>query len=83
MNLTTGDRSRYESFPSHLIPRTRLGRRVVGLYIVLFLCAQWPIVALANRDEPTVFGLPFLFVFLAVVYAAKILLLIYAARRQL
>lgn len=83
MHLTTNDRSRYREFRSHFVPRTRDGRLVLGLYL-LFLCfAEWPLLPLANRVEPTVLGFPFLFSYLTVVYAAKILVLIYAARRQL
>lgn len=83
MNLSSGDKSRYREFRSHLVPRTRVGRAVIIAFSVLFLCGQWPVTSLVNRDEPTIFGLPFFFVFLAGVYAAQIAVLIYGARRRL
>ena len=83
MSLTTGDQSRYAEYRSHFVPRTRTGRLVVGLFLLLFACAEWPILPLANRIDPTFLGMPFLFVYLAVIYAALIAVLIHAARRRL
>lgn len=83
MSLTTGDQSRYTEFRSHFVPRTPAGRFAVALYVLLFAFAEWPLLPFANRIEPTFLGFPFLFVYLAVVYAAKIGVLIYAARERL
>ena len=83
MSQTTGDHSRYREYPSHFLPRTVNGRLVVGAYLLLLLFAEWPLLPLANRIEPTVLGFPFLFVYLAVIYAAQIATLLYAAKRQL
>ncbi len=83
MSLTTGDQSRYREFRSHYLPRTAKGRGAVLLYIGAFAFAEWPLLPLANRIEPTVLGFPFLFAYLSVVYAAKLAVLIYAARQQL
>ena len=83
MNLTTGDQSRYREFRSHYLPRTARGRGAVLVYIVALMFAEWPLLPLANQIEPTVLGFPFLFVYLSVVYAAKLAVLIYAARQQL
>ena len=55
---------------------------VVG-YLLLLAFAEWPFMPLANRIEPTFLGFPFLFSYLAVIYVAKIVLLVYAARRHL
>jgi len=83
VSLTTGDQDRYRVFPSHYMPRTRTGRTVAGLYLALLLGAEWPLLPLANRIDPTVAGMPFLFVYLGVIYTVKVALLVYAARRQL
>ncbi len=83
MSLTTGDQSRYREFRSHYLPRTPSGRFTVAFYLVALAFAEWPLLPLANRIEPTVLGLPFLFVYLSVIYTAKVAVLIYAARQQL
>ena len=82
VSQTTGDHSRYHEYPSHFFPRTPQGQLAVGAYLVFLLFAEWPLLPLANRIEPTVLGFPFLFVYLAVIYAAKIATLLYAAKRQ-
>lgn len=54
---------------SHLFPRTRKGRRAVGAFLAVFLLAQPPVLwLLANRIEPWVLGLPFLYAWLLGVY---------------
>lgn len=83
MSPVTGDQSRYLEFRSHYVPRTSAGRLVIGLYLLFLLAAEWPLLPFANRIEPTVLGFPFLFVYLGVIYAAKIATLIYAAKRGL
>jgi hypothetical protein len=69
---------------SHYLPRTRAGWTAVGLFLLLFALTQPPLVFLiANRIEPRVGGLPFLYVYLLVVYVALIGVLIAARRRGL
>lgn len=70
--------------PSHWWPRTRAGRFVVVAFVVLLLFAEPPLVfLLANRIEPLLLGMPFLYVYLLVIYAAMIAVLLYARRRRL
>lgn len=83
MSLTTGDQSRYRDFRSHYLPRTAKGRASVFLFIAALAFAEWPLLPLANRIEPTLFGFPFLFTYLTVIYAIKLAVLIYAARNRL
>ncbi|MEX1181803.1 MAG: hypothetical protein WEF86_01110 [Gemmatimonadota bacterium] len=67
---------------SHWWPRTRDGRIALLTFIALFLLAQPPLVyRLANRIEPQIFGMPFLFFYLMVVYIALIAVLILAQWR--
>jgi hypothetical protein len=74
----------YPVFESHFRPRSRTGRRFVALFLGLFLLAEPPLVfVLANRIEPFVLGLPFLYAYLSFVYAALILTLLLALRRGL
>ena len=52
------------------------------LFLVLFAMAEPPLVfTLANRVEPWVFGVPFLYAYLLVVYFALIGVLIWVLRR--
>jgi hypothetical protein len=68
--------------PSHWIPRTRDGRVAVVGFIALFLLALPPVThTLLNRVEPSLSGVPFLFVALLVVYVALIGVLVWALRR--
>lgn len=70
--------------PSHLLPRSRRGRIALIAFAVLFALVQPPVVhRAANRVEPWIFGLPFLFVYLLVVYSALIGVLVWAAWRDL
>jgi hypothetical protein len=69
---------------SHLLPRTRNGWVAVVLFLVLLALAEPPIVhGLADRVEPWIFGLPFLYAYLLGVYAALIAVLIWALRKKL
>jgi hypothetical protein len=69
---------------SHLLPRTRNGWVAAILFLVLLALAEPPIVhGLANRVEPWILGLPFLYAYLLGVYVALIGVLIWAMRRQL
>jgi hypothetical protein len=72
----------YPRYGSHWIPRTTGGRVAVGVFLFLLLLAEPPIVfAVANRIEPLILGMPFLFAYLLLVYAALIAVLIVAASR--
>ena len=72
------------SFRSHLLPRTRQGWVAVVLFLGLLALAEPPIVhSLANRLEPWILGLPFLYAYLMAVYFALIGVLIWALRRRL
>ncbi|MCI0435638.1 MAG: hypothetical protein L0271_18630 [Gemmatimonadetes bacterium] len=67
---------------SHFRPRTRDGWIATLLFIALFLLAQPPIVhRFANRIEPWIAGMPFLYVYLTVVYAGLIAVLIWTRMR--
>ena len=68
--------------PSRFLPRTRDGWIAMVAFGALFLLTMPPVThTLLNRIEPSVFGLPFLYVALFVVYAALIAVLIWAFRR--
>ncbi len=72
----------YRPCRSHFFPRTRDGRRATIAFLVLFLLAMPPMThAVLNRTDPWIFGLPFFYVALLVVYCALILVLIWAFRR--
>ncbi|MCK5652931.1 MAG: hypothetical protein KAJ42_16195 [Gemmatimonadetes bacterium] len=74
----------YPSHRSHYLPRSRAGWIALVLFIALMALAQPPIVYLvANRVEPWVLGLPFLYTYLLVVYCALIGVLLWAKRRGL
>ncbi len=69
-------------FRSHLVPRTRDGRIATVLFLALFLLAMPPVTHLAlNRSEPSVLGVPFLYVSLFVIYVGLIAVLVWAFRR--
>ena len=71
-------------FRSHLLPRTREGWVAVLLFLGLFALVEPPFVhSLANRVEPWLLGLPFLYMYLLVLYSALICVLIWALRRSL
>jgi hypothetical protein len=56
----------------------------VVLFLGLLALAEPPIVhKLANRVEPWILGLPFLYAYLLAVYSALIAVLIWALRRRL
>ena len=68
---------------SHYLPRTRAGWIATALLLVCLLLAQPPAVhGLANRIEPWVLGMPFLFVYLLGVYVATIAVLIWTMTRK-
>ena len=70
--------------PSHWRPRTRNGWIAVLLFLGLMALAQPPVVhGVANRIEPLVLGLPFLYVWLLGVYCALLALLVWGMRKGL
>jgi hypothetical protein len=78
----TGDS--YPSYRSHYRPRTRAGWIAVVLFLALLSLAEPPIVtSWANRIEPWIFGMPFLYSYLLIVYVALIGVLLWAQSRGL
>ena len=72
------------AFRSHLLPRTHRGRLAVVLFLGLLALAEPPIVySVANRIEPQILGLPFLYAYLLGIYLALIGVLIWTWRRRL
>jgi uncharacterized membrane protein len=66
---------------SHFVPRTRDGRTATLAFILLFALCMPPFThTVLNRIEPTVFGIPFLWVALFVIYALLIGVLVRALR---
>mgnify|MGYP001065722398 CR=1 FL=1 len=71
-------------YRSHLLPRTRQGWTAVLLFLALLALAEPPFThSVANRVEPWVLGVPFLYAYLLAVYSALIAVLIWALRRRL
>jgi len=69
---------------SHWWPRTARGRFAVAVFLVLLALAQPPFVhGPANRIEPRVLGMPFLYTYLLLIYLAMIAVLVWAQRRRL
>ncbi len=74
----------YRSYRSHLWPRSRASRSALVGFLALFALAEPPAVYLiANRIEPRILEMPFLYVYLLVLYLAMIGVLIWAAKRGL
>ena len=73
-----------QRFRSHFLPRTSAGRLITALFLALFAFTQPPLVFwIGNRVEPWIGGMPFLYVYLLVVYVLLIGVLIWAQRRDL
>ena len=71
-------------YRSHYLPRSRAGWIALVLFVALMALAQPPIVhTVANRVEPWVLGMPFLYTYLLVVYCALIGVLFWIKRRGL
>lgn len=71
-------------FRSHYLPRTRDGWIAVVAFLVLFAFVQPPLVfVLANRVEPWVLGVPFLYAYLLLAYVALIAVLLWVKQRNL
>lgn len=69
---------------SHFRPRSRDGWIAVVAFVGLMLLAQPPFVFwFANRIEPWVLGMPFLYAWLLGVYVALIGVLLWVLRKQL
>ena len=69
---------------SHYLPRTPIGRLLVVLFLGLFAFTQPPLVFwIGNRVEPWLAGMPFLYVYLLVLYFLLIGVLIWMRRRSL
>ncbi len=68
---------------SHYLPRTWAGRVAAFAFLACMALAQPPIVhGLADRIEPWILGMPFLFAYLLAVYLLLIAILIWTARRR-
>jgi hypothetical protein len=68
--------------PSHFVPRTRDGWIATIAFVVLLMLAMPPVThTVLNRVEPWIFGVPFLYGALTVVYFALIGVLLWALRR--
>ena len=74
----------YPSYPSHYRPRTRAGWIALVAFLALLSLAEPPFVtSWANRTEPWILGMPFLYAYLLVVYVALIGVLLWAKWRGL
>ena len=68
---------------SHYLPRTRAGWIATVLLLVCMALSQPPVVhGLANRIEPWLFGMPFLFTYLLGVYVVMIAILIWTMAKK-
>ncbi len=71
----------YPTFRTHLRPRTRKGWVATITFLVVFAFCQPPLVfVLGNRIEPRVFGAPFLWGYLLLIYCVLIGVLIWTER---
>ncbi len=74
----------YPGYRSHYLPRTPRGWIAVVLFVGLMAFTQPPLVYLiANRIEPWLFGLPFLYAYLLIFYCVLIAVLLWAQRKEL
>ncbi len=68
---------------SHYLPRTRAGRAATLLLLGCMVLSQPPVVhGLANRIEPWLLGMPFLFTYLLGVYTVTIGILIWTMLKK-
>lgn len=73
-----------QRYRSHFLPRTPAGRLLTVLFLALFAFTQPPLVFwIGNRVEPWIAGMPFLYVYLLVLYFLLIGVLIWMQRRDL
>ena len=69
---------------SHYRPRSRRGWVAVIAFLTLLTFTQPPLVFLiANRIDPWILGLPFLYIYLLIIYVAMIGVLIWARLQDL
>ncbi len=69
---------------SHWWPRTSSGRVALIWFMGSLLLAQPPVVyRVANRIEPVILGLPFLYAWLLAAYSSMIAALVWAYSRRL
>ena len=74
----------YPRYRSHYLPRTPTGWIAVILFAGLMILAEPPMVnSVANRIDPWILGLPFLYAYLLIIYVALIGVLLWAQRRGL
>jgi hypothetical protein len=84
VNVTPVSDETGPSARSHLWPRTRAGRVATLLFVALMALAQWPFVfRFADRIEPWILGVPFLYAYLFFVYVALIAVLLWVWKRKL
>jgi hypothetical protein len=84
--LKSPSRSRptHAGYRSHLLPRSREGWVAVVLFLGLLAMAEPPMVhTWANRTEPWILGVPFLYGYLLAVYIALIGVLLWVLRRRI
>ena len=68
---------------SHYIPRTRSGWIAAVLLLGCIALSQPPVVhVFANRIEPWILGMPFLFIYLLGVYVVTIAVLVWTMARK-
>jgi len=70
-------------FKFHFIPRSRKGKIVTVVILGIYLLLQWPALQLANRIEPFILGMPFLYFYLLLGYLLIIGAMIYACKEGL
>jgi hypothetical protein len=69
---------------SHYLPRTRNGWIAVILFLIGMVLVEPPVVhSLANRMEPWILGVPFLYAYLLILYSLLIGVLLWALGRKL
>jgi hypothetical protein len=83
-NPATAPEPEYPRYRSHFRPRTWRGWVAVVLFLGILALAQPPLVnTIANRIEPLVLGMPFLYAYLLVIYCALIAVLLWAQHKGL
>ncbi len=81
--MTTASES-YPRYRPHVWPRSRAGRLALASFLGLLALAEPPAVyVIANRIEPRILEMPFLYVYLLVLYLAMAGVLVWAGKRGL